>query len=110
VLIILLNPIPELQHALLPPKCYEPKSMSPTLCSFVVFTLDSYLSLSGNLGMRHKQNVASLELSIDESNNLCGLKLTMVIICNSCDEIILNVDWEFQSRNGGLDCFILYLH
>jgi len=110
VLIILLNPIPEFQHALLPPKCYEPKRMSPTPCSFNVFTLDSYLSLSRSLGTRHKQNVASLELRIDESKNLCGLELTMVIICNSRDEITPNVDWEFQSKNGGLDCFILYLH
>jgi hypothetical protein len=109
MLIILLNPISELQHALLPLKCYKPRSMSPTPCYFIVFTLDSYLNLLGSLGARHKQNVASLKLKIDESNNLCGLKLTMVIICNSRDEITPNVDWEFQSRNGGLNYFIFYL-
>ncbi len=33
-----------------------------------------------------EQNVAPLELRFDESNNLCGLELIMVIICNSNDE------------------------
>ncbi len=42
-----------------------------------------------------EQNVVSLELRIDESSNLCGLELTMVIICNSNDEITPNTYWEF---------------
>jgi len=42
-----------------------------------------------------EQNVVSLELRIDESRNLCGLELTMVIICNSNDELIPNTNWEF---------------
>jgi hypothetical protein len=42
-----------------------------------------------------EQNVVPSKLRIDESNNLCGLKLTMVIICNSNGEIILNIDREF---------------
>jgi hypothetical protein len=43
-------------------------------------------------------------LRIDELNNLCGL-VTMVAICNWNDEITCNTNWEFWSRNGGLDCF-----
>jgi hypothetical protein len=39
-----------------------------------------------------EQNVAPLRLKIDESNNVCGLKFTMVIICNSNGEITLNID------------------
>jgi len=34
----------------------------------------------------------------------------MVIICNSNDEIISNTDWEFQPKDGGLDCFKIYTH
>ncbi len=34
-----------------------------------------------------EQNVVPSELRIDESSNLCGLKLTMVTICNSNDDI-----------------------
>jgi hypothetical protein len=41
------------------------------------------------------QNVVSSKLRIDESNNLCGSKLTMVIIYISNDEITPNTDWEF---------------
>ncbi len=63
------------------------------------------------LKLRHEeQNVALSELKIHESNNLCGWKLTTVTICNSNDEIIPNTDWEFQSKNGGLDFFRIYLH
>jgi hypothetical protein len=57
-----------------------------------------------------EQSVAPSELIIDESSNLCGLKLTMMTICNSNDEIISNTDWEFRSKNGELDCFKIYIH
>jgi hypothetical protein len=57
-----------------------------------------------------EQNVTPLELRINELNNLCVLELTMVIIFNSNDEISPNIDWEFQSKNGGLDCFRIYIH
>jgi hypothetical protein len=57
-----------------------------------------------------EQSVTSSELRIDESSNLCGLELAVVTICNSNDEIILNTNWEFQSKNGGLDCFRIYIH
>jgi len=57
-----------------------------------------------------EQNVISWELKINESNNLCGLKLTMVTVCNSNDEITPNTNWEFWSRNGGLNCFKIYTH
>jgi hypothetical protein len=40
----------------------------------------------------HKQNVIPLELKIDESSNLCGLELTMMIVNNSNGEITLNID------------------
>jgi hypothetical protein len=47
---------------------------------------------------------------MNESSNLCDLKLKMVIVCNSNDEITPNSNWEFRSRNGGLDCFKIYTH
>ncbi len=52
----------------------------------------------------HKQNIASLEQTIDEqnvvpselrineSNNLCRLELATMIVCNSNDEITLNIN------------------
>jgi hypothetical protein len=43
----------------------------------------------------HKQNVASSKQTVDESSNPCGLKLVMVVVCNSNDEILPNTDWEF---------------
>jgi hypothetical protein len=57
-----------------------------------------------------EQNVVPSELRIDESNNIYGLKLTMVTICNSNDEIIPNIYLKFLSRNGGLDCFRIYIY
>jgi hypothetical protein len=36
--------------------------------------------------------------------------LTMMIVYNSNGEIILNTYWEFWSKNGGLDCFKIYVH
>jgi len=54
VLVIFPNPIPELQHAPLPPKCYEPGSVSPTPYFSNVFTSDSHLNLSRSLRMRQK--------------------------------------------------------
>jgi hypothetical protein len=56
-----------------------------------------------------EQNFVSLELRIDESSNLCDLKLTMVIVYNLNDEITPNINWEFRSKNGGLDCFRIYI-
>jgi hypothetical protein len=32
---------------------------------------------------------------LDEPNNPCGLKLAMVVVYNSNDEILLNINWEF---------------
>ncbi len=57
-----------------------------------------------------EQNVASLQARIDESSNLCGLQSTMVIVCNSSNEIIFNINWKFRLKNGGLDCFKIYIH
>ncbi len=65
------------------------------------------VSLEQTIG---KQNVISSKLKIDESNNLCGLELIMVTICNSNDDITPNTYWEFQLKNGGLDCFKIYIH
>jgi len=39
-----------------------------------------------------EKNVAPSKLRIDESNNLCGLKLIMMTVCNSNGEITLNID------------------
>jgi hypothetical protein len=39
----------------------------------------------------HKQNVVPSKLRIDESNNLCGLELTMMIVYNSNGEITFNI-------------------
>jgi hypothetical protein len=53
LLVILLNPIPKLQHAPLPPKCYEPKSVPQLLIFPLFFTSDSHWSQSRSLGARH---------------------------------------------------------
>ncbi len=57
-----------------------------------------------------EQNVIPSELKINESSNLCELKLIMVTICNSNAEITFNTNWKFQSKNGGLDFFKIYIH
>ncbi len=57
-----------------------------------------------------EQNVAPSELKIDESNNLCGLELIMVTICNSNDEITPNTHCEFPLKNGELDCLRTDIH
>jgi hypothetical protein len=49
-----LVPIPELQHAPLPPKFCELENVPLIFCSFVIFTLDSHLSLERRLGARQK--------------------------------------------------------
>jgi hypothetical protein len=49
-------------------------------------------------------------LEIDESSNLCGLKLIMVIIYNLNDEITPNTDWEFRLKNARLDYFKIYIY
>ncbi len=56
-----------------------------------------------------EQNVAPLELEVDELNSPCGLELAMVVVCYSNDETPPNSGWEFQSRNGGLNCFKIYI-
>ncbi len=50
------------------------------------------ISLESTIG---EQNVVPLEPGIDESSNPCGLKLAMVVVCNSNNEIPSNIDWEF---------------
>jgi hypothetical protein len=57
-----------------------------------------------------EQNVAPSKSRIDESSNLCGLKLAMVTIYTSNDEILPHIDWEFRSRSGGLDCLKIYIY
>jgi hypothetical protein len=57
-----------------------------------------------------EQNVVPSQPRVDEINNPCGLELVMVVVCNSNDEILPTIDWEFQSRNGGLYCFRIYIH
>ncbi len=39
-----------------------------------------------------EQNVVPSELKINELNNLCRLELTTMIVCNSNDEITLNIN------------------
>ncbi len=67
--------------------------------------------ISGDLEAQ-KQNVASLEPiteqnvdpsepKVDESNNPCDLKLAMVVICNSNDEIPPNTNWNFNQEMVG---------
>jgi hypothetical protein len=36
--------------------------------------------------------------------------LAMVVVCNSNDEVPSNIDWEFWSKSGGLNCFRIYIH
>ncbi len=53
VLVNLPSPIPELQHAPLPPKCYEPRSVPQLLLLPLFSPLGSYLSPSRSLGVCH---------------------------------------------------------
>ncbi len=55
-------------------------------------------------------NIAPSKLEVDESNNPCGLELTMVTFYNSNEKITPNTNWEFRSRNGGLIFFRIYIH
>jgi len=50
MLVTLLSPISKLQHTPLPPKVLQAREHALTLCSSVVFTSDSHLSLSRSLG------------------------------------------------------------
>jgi len=50
-----------------------------------------------------EQNVVPLEPKVNESSNGFSLELAN-------DDIIPNINWEFQSKNGGLDCFKIYIH
>ncbi len=52
-----------------------------------------------------EQNVALSKLKIDELNNSCGLELTMVIMCNSNDEITPNLIEKWWVK-----CFKSYIH
>ncbi len=54
MLVIRPSPISELLHALLPPKVLRAKECATTSNSSIVFTLESHLSLSRNLGVGHK--------------------------------------------------------
>jgi hypothetical protein len=54
MLVILLSPIPKLQHAPLPSKVLWGKERALTPYSFDVFNLDSHLSPLRSLGERHK--------------------------------------------------------
>jgi hypothetical protein len=57
MIVILLSSISKLQHALLPPKMLRARKHAPTIDFSIVFTLDSHLSLSKNLGARHMGRV-----------------------------------------------------
>jgi hypothetical protein len=50
--------------------------------------------ISSKLTIR-EQNVIPLDRRVDESSNPCGLKLAMVVVCNSNNEIPSNTYWEF---------------
>ncbi len=53
LLVNLLNPIPELQHALLPLKCYKPRNVPQLLLLPLFSLLDSLLNPSRSLKVRH---------------------------------------------------------
>jgi hypothetical protein len=57
-----------------------------------------------------EQNFIPLELIIDESSNQFALELAIMIVYNSNGGITHNIDWKFQWKNGGLDCFRIYVH
>jgi hypothetical protein len=59
----------------------------------------SVVSLELTIG---EQNVP-FELGVDESNNGFNLELAN-------DEITPNLNWEFQSKSGGLNCLKIYIH
>jgi len=53
--------------------------------------------------MRIREQNVPFELAVDESSNEFSLELEN-------DEITFNIDWEFQSRSGGLNCLKIYIH
>jgi len=57
-----------------------------------------------------EQNVVPIEPGVDESSNPCGLKLAIVVVYNSNDEIPPITNKEFWLKSGGLDCFKIYIH
>jgi hypothetical protein len=61
------NPIPKLQQTPLPPKCYEPRSAPQLLFLPLSSPLDSQLSPSRSLGMRHSQLNPSRSLGVCHS-------------------------------------------
>jgi hypothetical protein len=60
LLINIFSPIPELQHTLLPPKCYEPGSAPILLLLSLCSPLDSQLNPSKSLRVCHKKGDSSL--------------------------------------------------
>jgi hypothetical protein len=61
------------------------------------FEVHKKIVISSTLTIR-EQNVDPLEPRVDESSYPCypcGLKLTMVVFCNSNDEILSNTNWDF---------------
>jgi hypothetical protein len=72
VLVILRNPILELQHTPLPPKCYEPRSV-PWLLALPLFSLQTHICVATlTLGSRPRQGVARLrgKKKIRESHHM----------------------------------------
>jgi hypothetical protein len=49
------NPISELQHAVLPPKCYEPKNVPQLFLLLLSSPFDLQLNPSKNLGVHHNE-------------------------------------------------------
>jgi hypothetical protein len=67
LLVNLPNPIPKLKQTPLPPKCYEPRSVPQLLFLALFSPLDSQLSPSRSLGVRHSQLNPSRSLGVRHS-------------------------------------------
>ncbi len=78
VLVNLPNPISEFQHAPLPPKCYEPRSMPQLLLLPLSSPLDSQLSPLRSLGVCHRPYNRTKVMW--KTNVLCTLSLVTIAL------------------------------
>jgi len=112
VLVVLPSPISELQHALLPPKCCEPGSVSPTPCFFTVFISYSHLSLSRSLGVC-QLCFFSTRMIPEFSKRSCFIwKTTIFKFVWSGQSSILSHLWAWRTLlwRYGLPYFFFLLH
>jgi len=69
----------------------------------VVGDFEAQKQSASSLELRIGEQNVPFKLGVDESSNEFSLELEN-------DEITFNIDWEFQSRSGGLNCLKIYIH